>query len=333
MTLTWPWALVLLLLLPVFIVGYRRLLARQAVRREALARQGLVQTPQGGAGRLRHVAPTLILCGFAVLMLAVTRPVAQIGEPRREGTVILAFDVSTSMSATDVKPSRLKAATDAARAFIEKQPPDVRIGIVAFGGSGTVAARPTTDQAAVVAAVDRLRAQGDTSLGSAILTSLTAIAGKPIALPPTPTSGVDGGGDDQESPIGRYPGTVVVLLTDGEDTGGADPIDAAELASAAGVRVDAIGLGTAAGTVIQVDGFSVATSLDEEMLKKLATTTGGTYRTAADASALAAVYDSIDLSWQVRTTPHEVTSLLAGLAALLLGVGATISVFRDGRVI
>ena len=124
-----------------------------------------------------------------------------------------------------------------------------------------------------------------------------------------------------------------MLLSDGENTASADPVRAAELASAAGVRVEPIGLGTPGGTVIEVDGFSIATALDEASLQQIAETTGGTYRRATDAASLAAVYDSIELQWTTRTVPHEVTSWLAAAAALLLLGGATISVLRQGRVI
>ncbi|EWT04500.1 hypothetical protein N864_12115, partial [Intrasporangium chromatireducens Q5-1] len=147
------------------------------------------------------------------------------------------------------------------------------------------------------------------------------------------SGGVSGGQAPSETPVGYYGGTAVVLLTDGEDTGGPDPREVADLASTAGVRVDPIGLGTPQGTVLQVDGFSVATALDEPALRQIAKTTGGTYWSAADAGSLAAVYDSIELAWHVRTVPHEVTSLVAGLAALLLLAGVATTVVREGRVV
>jgi Ca-activated chloride channel family protein len=242
--------------------------------------------------------------------------------------VILAFDVSTSMAATDLKPTRLEAAKAAARAFVEKQPTSVRLGVVAFGGTGLVTERPTEDRAAVLAAVNRLHPQGDTSLGGGMLGALSAIAGKPITKLADAESGTQ-----EESGIGYYGGTAIVLLTDGENTTGPDPRQVADLASAAGVRIEPIGLGTPAGAVLEVDGFSIATALDATTLKAIADTTGGTYREADDAASLAAVYDSIELNWTMRTIPHEVTSLVAALAALLLAAGATIAVLRQGRVV
>lgn len=328
MTLLWPWALLGLLALPVLAAAYRRLLAAQRERREALARQGLVVTNRAGRIRLRHLAPVLLVTSLALMVLALTRPVASIAEPRREGTLVLAFDVSTSMSAKDVKPTRLDAAKVAARSFVEKQPANVKLGVVAFGGTGVITQRPTTDKAAVLAAVNRLRPQGETSLGGGILGSLSAIAGKPIQAPGDAESGNQG-----ETPMGYYSGTAIVLLTDGENTSGPDPADLADLASSAGVRIDPIGLGSPEGTVLQVDGFSIATALDDESLKEIAETTGGTYREAADAESLARVYDSIELNWTVRTTPREVTSVVAALATLMLLLGAVVAVLRQGRVV
>ncbi|GAA2740023.1 hypothetical protein GCM10009868_00490 [Terrabacter aerolatus] len=336
-SLTWPWALVALLVVPVLVVAYRRGLRAQERRRAALAADGLV-TAAPDRSRRRHLGPALLLAALTVVLLSLTRPVAPVAEPHREGTVVLAFDVSGSMAATDVKPSRLEAAKAAARAFVAKQPPSVRIGVVAFGGTGLVTQRPTDDRAAVLAAVARLKPSGDTSLTDGILAGLGAIVGKPVKPPvdtengPAPGTG-SGSGATQETPIGYHGGTAIVLLTDGEDTTDAGPSAAAELASSAGVRIEPIGLGTPAGTTIQVDGFTVATALDEPSLQAVAQRTGGTYRRASDAASLAAVYDAIDVQWTTRTVPHEVTSWLAALAGLLLLGGATVSVLRQGRVV
>ncbi len=327
MTLTWPWALAGLLVIPVIVVARRRLLASQDQRRAALAAQGLDLGP-ASHDRLRNLAPALLIGALAVLILALTRPVAAVAEPHREGTVVLAFDVSNSMAADDVKPTRLAAAQAAARTFVAKQPASVRIAVVAFGGTGVVTQRPTTDKQAVLAAVSRLKPQGDTSLSNGILSGLSAIAGKPIRAP-----GDSESGNPDETPIGYYGGTAIVLLTDGENTSGPNPSDLADLASAAGVKIEPIGLGTPQGAVIEVDGFSIATALDEQVLQQIAQTTGGTYRRATDAQSLAQVYDSIQLQWTTRSVPHEVTSIVAAVGALLLLAGAAISVLRQGRVV
>ena len=327
MTLTWPWALIGLLAIPLVVVGYRRLLRRQAAERDRLARQGLVlRSP--AKERLRWLAPAFLLAALAVMLFSLSRPVAAIAEPRREGTVILAFDVSTSMGAKDVSPTRLDAAKSAADAFVDKQPSTIKIGVVAFGGTGLVAQQPTTDKSAVTAAVNRLKPSGETSLGRGILTSLSAIAGKPLVV-----GGDTENGSGTETPIGYYSGTAIVLLTDGENTSGPDPQNLADVSSAAGVKIFPIGLGSAGGTVLQVDGYSLATHLDEPTLQSIAKTTGGTYYNASDATALAQVYDAIQLTWTNRTTPHEITAVVAGVASVLLLIGATVSVLRRGRVV
>ena len=213
MSLSWPWALLGLLALPVLVVLRRRLLARQAARRAGLARDGLVLTAPR-ADRWSRVVPALLFAALAVLVVALSRPVADVSTPRREGTVVLAFDVSTSMGATDLKPSRLEAAKTAAKAFVGRQPASVNLAVVAFGGTGVMTQRPTTDRTAVIAAINRLTPQGDTSLGRGILGALSAIVGKQVKAPGDAETGTD-----SETPIGYHGGTAIVLLTDGEDTG------------------------------------------------------------------------------------------------------------------
>jgi Ca-activated chloride channel family protein len=326
MTFAWPWLLLSLGAIPLLWTGYRRLLRRRAARLAQLATLGLV--PAGPVGPRRHLAPALFLGALVLLFVALARPQATVAEPRREGTVVLAFDVSSSMGATDVRPSRMEAAKAAARAFVQKQPPTIRLAVVAFGQSGVISRQPTDDHAAVLAAIDGLSPQGGTSLGRGIQTSLSAIAGRTVQLSPA-TESPDATGPS----VGYYGSAAVILLSDGENTDGPDPLQAAELASTAGVRVYPIGLGSARGTVLQVDGFEVATALDESLLQSIATTTDGTYFAAADAQALAKVYDSIDLGWTVRSRNIEVTALFAGAAAVLLLLGAGLSLARSGRVI
>jgi Ca-activated chloride channel family protein len=328
MTFSSPWMLVALAAVPALLIGYRRMLRAQANRRADLAALGLVTPTPTRPDRARHVVPVLLGAALTLVLLALARPVASVAEPRREGTVILAFDVSTSMAAKDMLPTRLDAAKAAARGFVDKQPSSIRMGVVAFGGSGLITQQPTTDKNEVLAAIKRLAPQGNTAIGRGILTSLGAIAGKVITAP----ADIEGGNPD-ETPIGYYGGTAIVMLTDGENTDGPDPLALADLASAAGVRIYPIGLGSTSGSVLEVDGFSIATALDEDTLKQIAQTTGGTYYSAADTGALAQVYDSIGLTWTSRTVPHEVTSLVAALATLLLLGGAGLSVLRSGRVI
>jgi Ca-activated chloride channel family protein len=337
MTFTWPWMLLGLFAVPALVIGYRRLLERRAARRSAIAALGLglgVQPAQparpaaaGSKGsRRRHVAPALFLGALTLLLLALARPQASVTQPRREGTVVLAFDTSGSMAATDLAPSRMEAAKKAARGFVDKQPPTIRIGVVTFGGTGVITQRPTTDRAQVLEAIDRLAPQGGTSMARGIQTSLSAIAGRTIQL-----NEPDSADSSAEDP-GYYGSASVILLSDGENTDGPDPQDAADLASTTGVRIYPVGLGSPAGSVLTIDGFQVATSLNQAALEQIATTTNGKYFAAPDEQALSAVYSSIHLSWTAETKPTEITALFAGGAALLLIVGAALSIIWYGRV-
>lgn len=330
MTFVWPVLLLGLVLVPVLLLAYRWLLRRRSGRRDALARLGLISASRG-VDRLRHVPAVLLLLGLTVLLVGLARPETTIADPHREGTVILAFDTSASMVATDVTPTRMDAAKAAARTFIDAQPESIKVGVVTFGGVGVVVQQPTTDKTAVLGAIDRLTPSGGTAVGAGILTALSAIAGEPIVTedPSADPSGTDqGSGTD----IGYYGGTAVIMLTDGENTEQPDPLAMADLASVAGVKIYPIGLGSPRGTVIDIDGYQVATALDEPLLTQIAQTTDGTYYAAADADGLAQVLQTISLSWTARPIEHEVTSLFALVGALVIASGAALSVLRTGKV-
>ena len=329
MTFAWPWMLVLLLVVPLLVVGYQRLLRRRATRQSELAALGLVTSsaPLRSGVRRRHVPAVLFLSALTLLLVSLARPQASVAEPRRQGTVVLAFDISSSMAATDVKPTRMDAAKAAARAFVTKQPATIRVAVVAFGESAVISQQPTTDHADVIAAIDRLTPTGGTSLGRGLQSSLSAIAGRTVQLD-NPGENGQASGD-----VGFYSSAAVILLSDGENTAGPDPALAAQLASTAGVKVYPVGLGSAAGTVLSIDGFQVATKLDEPLLKQIATTTDGTYFSADNAAALAQIYRSIHLSWTAVHREDEITALFAGAAALLLLLGAALSFAWYGRVI
>jgi len=328
MTFAWPWMLLSLAAVPLVVVGYRRLLRRQAVRQEQLAALGMVATGVTRSRRGRNTGPALLLGALTLLLVSLARPEATIAEPRREGTVILAFDVSTSMAATDLSPTRLEAAKAAARTFVSRQPASIRVGVVAFGESGIITQQPTTAQDEVLAAIERLSPQGGTAVGRGILTSLTAIAGRPVLLDDSPSAS-----DLEAADVGYFGSSAVVLLSDGENTAEPDPLALAELASTAGVRIHPIGIGSAEGTVLEVDGFQVATALDERLLRQIAETTDGTYYAAADEKSLAQVYSAIELGWSTEARRLEVTALFAAGAAVLLLAGALLSLVRSGRVV
>lgn len=324
-----PWMLGLLLVVPAMVAAYARSRRRRSQRAAALADEGLVTTLAPRRTRVqRHVPFALFTAALVLLLVGAARPMATVKTPRREGTVILAVDVSNSMKADDIKPSRIEAAKAAAKAFVDRQPPAVRIGVVAFGDGAVVVQTPTNAHIDVEKSINRLTTEGGTSLGQALVTSLGAIAGKPITIDPQALAN-----DAASVDIGYYGSASVVLLSDGEETSRPDPVTVAEVASAAGVRVHTIGVGTEAGAVVKINGFSVATALDSDLLRKVASTTDGSYHEANDAAGLSAISKSIDLRFKVVSQHTEITGLFSAAGALLLLAGAVLSVLWFGRVI
>ncbi|MGA3219508.1 MAG: VWA domain-containing protein [Acidimicrobiales bacterium] len=330
MTFASPERLLGLLLLPVVVAAYVLSRRRRRQRTAAFAAQGLLTT--GGARRPSwrlHVPFALFLVALALLGVAAARPMATTRTPRREATVVLAIDVSNSMAAADVKPSRIGAAKVAAEDFVRQQPAGVRIGVVAFGPSAVIVQPPTFDHAVVLQAINHLTLGGGTSLAAGILTSLDAIAGKTLIV----NKAALAQDNSSEVNIGYFGGSTIVLFSDGEDTSETDPVTMAQLASVAGVRVQTIGVGTAAGTTVQIDGFSVATALDSQTLEAVATVTNGSYHQVDDQAGLKAISKTINLHFTVVTQYTEVTALFAAAAALFLVAGALISAMWFGRVV
>ena len=304
-----------------------------AVARRRAAALASAGVGTGGAGRGRDRARLggvwCTIAGVTVLAIAVAGPAASVPVSHASGTVILAMDVSGSMVATDVAPSRLAAAKKAALSFINAQPPSVDIGVVAFQQGGLEAALPTADHAITSAAVRRLTAGGGTSLGDAILASLSAITRKTVTI------GRDGSAPD----IGYWPSATIVLFSDGQDEGGVtggtgtDSDAAAAVAEKAGVHIDTVGVGTTAGTTVDVDGYHLFTALDEATLKSISQAAGGTYHPASDASELDGIASSINLRLTVTNQPLPLAGAFIALALALLAAGAVLTVARTGRVV
>ena len=302
-------------------------------RAAALASAGVATASPGpGSGRGRDRARMggvwFTIAGVAVLAIAVAGPAASVPVSHASGTVILAMDVSGSMAATDVAPSRLGAAKQAALSFINAQPGTVDIGVVAFQQGGLEAALPTADRAATSAAVRRLTAGGGTSLGDAILASLSAITHKTVTI----------GRDGSAPNIGYWPSATIVLFSDGQDeagaaSGGTGTGVAASVAEKAGVHVDTVGVGTTGGTTVEVDGYHLFTALNEAALKSISQATGGTYHPASDASELNGIASSINLRLTVTKEPLPLAGAFIALALALLAAGAVLTVTRTGRVV
>ncbi|MGH7226836.1 MAG: VWA domain-containing protein, partial [Gemmataceae bacterium] len=304
-----------LLLLPAVVVAHLLARRKRRHRTAALAAQGLVTTglARGRSWRL-HLPFALFLVALALLIVACARPMTTIKTPLREATVVLAIDVSNSMAAGDVKPSRIAAAKAAAEDFVREQPSGARIGVVAFGPSAVIVQRPSFDHAVVLQAINHLSLGGGTSLAAGILTSLDAIAGKTLIIDKT-ALGQDNSG---EVNIGYFGGATIVLFSDGEDTTQTGALTMARLASSAGVRIQTIGVGTVAGTTVQIDGFSVATAMDPQTLEAVASVTNGSFHQADDQAGLKAISKTINLHFTVVTKYTEVTALFAAAGALFL---------------
>ena len=302
-------------------------------RAAALASAGVATASPGpgpgrGRDRARMGGVWFTIAGVGVLAIAVAGPAASVPVSHASGTVILAMDVSGSMAATDVAPSRLGAAKQAALSFINAQPGTVDIGVVAFQQGGLEAALPTADRAATSAAVRRLTAGGGTSLGDAILASLSAITHKTVTI----------GRDGSAPNIGYWPSATIVLFSDGQDeagaaSGGTGAGVAASVAEKAGVHVDTVGVGTTGGTTVEVDGYHLFTALNEAALKSISQATGGTYHPASDASELNGIASSINLRLTVTKEPLPLAGAFIALALALLAAGAVLTVTRTGRVV
>jgi Ca-activated chloride channel family protein len=290
-------------------------------RSAALARLGAALAP----GRARRAGTWLTIAGVALLAVGTAGPAASVPTPRASGTLILAMDVSQSMSADDVKPSRIVAAQRAAKQVIAAQPASVDIGVVAFEEGALVTARPSADHTRAVSAIDGLNISGGTSLGTAITSSLATISGKTVRI----------GGDGRLPDLGWWGSATIVLFSDGQDmsVGGVDVDTAAQLAAQSGVHIDTVGVGTTAGTTVEADGFRLQTSLDEDTLKQISRTTGGMYHRAGGAAQLGSVAKSIDLRITVVPQPLPLAAAFICAALALLLTGAALTVAATGRVV
>jgi Ca-activated chloride channel family protein len=334
MTFLWPAMLWFLLTIPLLVLLYIRIQRRRRQFAANSGNFGLLQEAAGrGPGLRRHIPAILFLVSIAILVVALARPQMVLSLPKVEGTVILAFDMSGSMAATDMTPTRMEAAKAVARDFVNRQPSTVQIGIVAFSDSAVSVQPPTNDKAAILASLNRLQPQRGTSLASGISISLDTIGkllgqipedsadiAPELLVTPTPV------------PVGTYSSAEIILLTDGENNVGLDPFAAAQQAADRGVRIHTIGVGSPTGVNLQVNGFTVHTQLDEAMLQQISEMTGGNYYTAATEEDLRTIYNSIQPQVMIKQEKTEITSILAGISILILLIGGMFSLIWFGRV-
>jgi len=335
MSFIWSSLLYLLLIVPLLLWLYFR---SQRQRHDLAARYGSMgvvnASAQNSVGGRRHIPAFIFLVALTVLIMSVARPQAEVSLPKLEGTVILTFDVSGSMAADDLKPTRMEAAKVAATEFVNKQPSNVLIGVVAFSDGGLSIQPPTNDKTQTLETIYRLVPRRGTSLGNGILVSLNTIvvsAGDPPFLSGNIASAPDSATPDSALQ-GWYPSAVIVLLSDGENNQNPDPVAAADLAADLGVRIYTIGIGSTQGATLEVEGFTVFSQLDEELLQSVSYNTGGQYYKAANEADLARIYRDLEPKLSLKTENIEVTSLFAGAGLLLFLVAGALSLLWFGRV-
>ncbi len=342
MRFLWSDSLWLLLAIPILVAAYVYALRRRkkvAVRYASLA---LVRDAIGPSQWLRrHLPALLLLLALTCAVLGVARPTAVITLPSEHQTIVLAVDVSRSMRAADMKPSRIQAAQAAVKNFIETLPPHVRVGIVTFAGTAAVVQTPTQNRDDLLSAVDRFRLERRTATGSGLLMALSLLL---------PDSGIDLEAEVFDSafsrragamlvdspdksarkpftpvPAGSYTAGAIVLLSDGRRTSGPDPLMAARMAAERGVRVHTVGFGTKEGGLVEFDDMSIYMRFDEEALKAIAGITEGEYFHAGSADDLQKVYRNLSTKLALERRETELTAFFGAGSALFAMVAALLS--------
>ena len=351
MTWLWPEMLWLLLLVPAVVAAYLVLLRRKkksALRYASLSIvKDAARTP--ASALRRHVPPLMFLAAFTLMILAIARPAAVVTLPSQHETVILSMDVSGSMRATDVKPSRIAAAQEAARAFVAEQPKTTRIGVVSFAATASVVQSPTHSREDILAAIERFQLQRGTAVGSGILVALKMIfpdaefdlrssnprreAARASPLDPAKATDKAAGKDAKTVPPGSYSSAAIILLTDGQTTTGPDPIESARMAADRGIRVYTVGIGTQNGETIGAEGWSMRVRLDEQSLKTIANLTQGEYFYAGTATDLQKIYKNLNTKLFFEQKETEISALFAAAAAGLALVSGLLSLLWFNRIL
>ena len=267
-------------------------------------------------GWRRHLAFGLVVLALATLVVSLAVPSANVKVPRERATVMMALDVSLSMKATDINPTRFQAMRSAAKGFAQSLPSRINLGLVSFAGSANTLVTPTTDRTQVTGAIDNLQLAESTAIGEAIFTSLTDIQNFQTSL-----------GDSKKAPPAR-----IVLLSDGYNTVGRPNTQAIDAAKAAGVPVSTIAFGTDFGT-LTLDGETVPVPVDHNALKQIADETGGSYSAAASASQLQKVYENLGSQIGYTTQPKDISPWFVRTGVLLALLGAVLSLVWTNRLL
>ena len=343
MTFQWIGLLVLLAIVPLLVGLYAWSLRRRrpvAARYSSLA---LIRDAGPGSSRLRrHLPFALVAAACAALVVALGRPSVVVAVPTNQTTIILALDVSGSMCSTDIAPTRLEAAEEAAIAFVTSQQSHTQIGIVAFSGFAAIVQAPTSDQQTLIDAIKSLTTGRRTAVGSGILAAIDAIA----EVDPTIERAVIAGRPGSEPPpvaSGAYAPDIIVLLTDGASNAGPTPADAARQALDRGLRVYTIGFGSVDGGQLDptcrqqfignepgggfggggggFGGGRFPRGIDEDTLRQVADLTGGTYYPAASATELERVFAELPTNLITKREAVEISAGFVGLGGLLAALG------------
>ena len=352
MTFLWPQFLWLLLALPLLVLLYVWLLRRKKKNALQYASLSIVREAMGkGQSVRRHIPPVLFLFSLAAMLVASSRPFAVVTLPSDQQTIMLAMDVSGSMRATDVKPNRLVASQEAAKAFLAELPRNIKVGIVAFAGTASVVQPPTLSREDLVTAIDKFQLQRGTAIGNGIVVSMAELfpdAGidlasmqygrdrqRGVAIDQAAKDIKDGKEKKPFVPVapGSYTSAAIILLTDGQRTTGVDSMDAAKVAADRGVRIYTVGVGTVDGETIGFEGWSMRVKLDEETLKGIARNTQAEYFYAGTATDLKKVYESLSSRLTVVKKETEISGILALVAAALALLSAGLSLAWFNRIL
>jgi Ca-activated chloride channel family protein len=351
MTFLWPEMLWLLLIVPGVVAVYVLVLRRKKKLALQYASLTIVKEAMGPAQRIRrHIPPLLFLLALILMITAIARPASVVTLPSQYDTVILAMDVSFSMRANDVMPSRIAAARDAVRNFVAEQPRTTRVGIVSFAATASVVQTPTLNREDILSVLDRFQLQSGTAVGSGILVSLQTIfpdiqfnLGSDNPRPGSSRSASGSASFDKAAkartpefkpvPPGSYTSAVIILLTDGQTTTGPDPIEAAKMAAERGVRVFTVGIGTTSGEILGGEGWSMRVRLDEESLKEIASVTKGEYFYAGTAPDLTKIYKSLNSRFVLEKKETEITAIFSAAAALFALLSGLLSMLWFNRIL
>jgi Ca-activated chloride channel family protein len=336
MTFEWPFALVFVLLVPLF--GALYALAQRSRRRDGLRYSSiaLVGLAVGkGPGRKRHVPAALYLLAIGFVSLALARPQMKLPALERSATIILVLDLSGSMRADDIKPTRIDAATNTIRDFVKKQPQGVKIGLVGFAQQAQVLNEPTEKKDLVLRSIANVYLQRGTNIGDGLqlaMDVLLAADGVPLQTAQTPAPGAA----IQRPPRATVPArtldpgaATIILLSDGASTTGPPPLNVAKDLAHSGVKVYTVGLGALSSGAGPSASFF---SLDEPTLRGIADATGGRYYPARDASELHHVYGELARETSVESRYAEATWVMGGIAAVLMVMAGVLGLLWTNRL-